>query len=185
MSLLPPATVQKLQTALHTKAKGSPGYRFYTLYDKVYRRDVLEWAYERCRANGGAPGVDGQTFEDIEAYGLGRWLDELAEYHRPLLQPANGRGLYRAAPVPEIDRAVLPRDQRDDRTAVGIAPGRLAGRRDLQETEGLGELLSAGHGAASLPARGQPRAVPASPMAEGQVQGPRSWEDTVPEGLLV
>ena len=79
MSLAPPPTVQKLQTALHTKAKESPDYRFYALYDKVYRRDVLGWAYVRCRANGGAPGVDGQTFEDIEAYGLDRWLDELAE----------------------------------------------------------------------------------------------------------
>ena len=79
MSLPPPPKVQKLQEALHAKAKGSPDYRFYALYDKVYRRDVLEWAYVRCRANGGAPGVDRQTFEDIEAYGLDRWLDELAE----------------------------------------------------------------------------------------------------------
>ena len=79
MSLLPPPKVQKLQEALHAKAKGSPSYRFYALYDKVYRRDVLEFAYVRCRANGGAAGVDGQTFEDIEAYGLDRWLDELAD----------------------------------------------------------------------------------------------------------
>ncbi len=79
MSLPPPPQVRKLQTALHTKAKESPDYRFYALYDKVYRRDVLEWAYVRCRVNGGAPGVDGQTFEDIETYGVGRWLDELAE----------------------------------------------------------------------------------------------------------
>ena len=78
MSLAPPPKVQKLQEALHAKAKGSPGYRFYALYDKVYRKDVLEWAYVRCRANDGAPGVDRQTFEDIEAYGLERWLDELA-----------------------------------------------------------------------------------------------------------
>ena len=78
MSLPPPPKVQKLQEALHAKAKGSPGYRFYALYDKVYRRDVLEGAYVRCRANGGAPGVDRRTFADIEAYGLDRWLDELA-----------------------------------------------------------------------------------------------------------
>ena len=79
MSLPPPSTVQKLQEALHAKAKGSPGHRFYVLYDKVHRRDVLEWAYVRCRANDGAPCADRQTFDDIEAYGLDRWLDELAE----------------------------------------------------------------------------------------------------------
>src|SRR3954470_19423338 len=78
MSLLPPPKVRKLQEALNAKAKGSPTYRFYALYDKVYRKDVLGWAYVRCRANDGAPGVDGQTFDDIEAYGLDRWLDELA-----------------------------------------------------------------------------------------------------------
>jgi group II intron reverse transcriptase/maturase len=64
---------------LRAKAKESPGYRFYALYDKVYRKDVLSWAYIRCRLNQGAAGVDGQTFEDIEAYGLERWLEELAQ----------------------------------------------------------------------------------------------------------
>jgi hypothetical protein len=59
MSLLPPITVGKLQTALHTKAKNSPDYRFYALYDKMYRRDILERAIVRCRNNRGAPGVDG------------------------------------------------------------------------------------------------------------------------------
>src|SRR5262245_57950287 len=71
--------VGKLRTALHSKAKAEPGYRFYALYDKLYRADVLELAYQRCRANKGAAGVDQQTFADIEAYGLGRWLRELAE----------------------------------------------------------------------------------------------------------
>jgi RNA-directed DNA polymerase len=79
MSLSTPETIQKLQKALHAKAKGSPGFRFYALYDKVYRSDVLEFAFRVCRANGGAPGVDGQTFEDIRSYGVERWLGELAE----------------------------------------------------------------------------------------------------------
>ena len=79
VSLTTPISVQKLQTALHAKAKESPDLRFYALYDKVYRKDVLAFAYERCKANGGAAGVDGQTFEDIEAYGRERWLDELAQ----------------------------------------------------------------------------------------------------------
>jgi len=77
VSLTPPPKVQKLRTTLHAKAKGAPGYRFDRLYDKVYRRDILEFAYLRCRSNDGAPGVDGQTFDDIEAYGRDRWLDEL------------------------------------------------------------------------------------------------------------
>src|SRR5215217_2024745 len=79
MSLAPPDKVQKLQTALRAKAKGSPDYRFYALYDKVYRPDVLRHAYACCRANQGAAGMDGQTFEHIEAYGLQRWLGELTE----------------------------------------------------------------------------------------------------------
>ena len=79
MSLTPPKKVSKLQTTLHAKAKRSPDYRFYALYDKVYRADVLAEAYRRCRINGGAPGVDAETFVDIEKYGLERWLDELTE----------------------------------------------------------------------------------------------------------
>jgi retron-type reverse transcriptase len=78
-NLSTPANVQKLQTALHAKAKEEPGFRFYVLYDKVYRADVLTHAYEHCRANGGAQGVDGQRFEDIEAYGAQRWLGELTQ----------------------------------------------------------------------------------------------------------
>lgn len=79
MSLPTLPKVEKLQTALHDKAKRSPGFRFYSLYDKVFRKDVLYVAYRRCLINGGAPGVDGQTFEEIEEYGEARWLDELAE----------------------------------------------------------------------------------------------------------
>jgi group II intron reverse transcriptase/maturase len=64
---------------LHAKAKRAPDYRFYALYDKVYRRDVLGFAYACCLANQGAAGVDAQTFDDIKTYGADRWLDELAE----------------------------------------------------------------------------------------------------------
>jgi len=74
-----PEQVRKLQRALHAKAKAEPGFRFYALYDKIYREDVLAHAYAQCRANRGAPGVDDQDFSDIEAYGLERWLGELAE----------------------------------------------------------------------------------------------------------
>ena len=78
-NLTTPPSVQKLQSALHAKAKGEPEYRFYLLYDKVWRADVLEYAYRCCKANKGAAGVDGQRFEDIEAYGEERWLGELAQ----------------------------------------------------------------------------------------------------------
>jgi group II intron reverse transcriptase/maturase len=80
MNLQPPEeTVRKLQEALQAKAKRAPGYRFYALYDKLDRGDVLAEAYRRSRDNAGVPGVDGQTFEDIDAYGVDRWLSELAE----------------------------------------------------------------------------------------------------------
>ncbi len=59
--------------ALHAKAKAESGYRFYALYDKISREDILAHAYARCRSNKGAPGVDGQDFTDIEAYGVRRW----------------------------------------------------------------------------------------------------------------
>jgi len=78
-NLRTPESVQKLQTALHAKAKGEPEYRFYLLYDKVYRQDVLEYAYRSCKANKGAAGVDGVRFEDIESAGEEQWLGELAE----------------------------------------------------------------------------------------------------------
>ena len=77
-NLSTPKSVQKLQTALHAKAKAEAGYRFYALYDKISREDILAHAYAQCRSNKGAPGVDGQDFADIDAYGVQRWLGELA-----------------------------------------------------------------------------------------------------------
>ena len=77
-NLATPKSVQKLQTALHAKAKAEAGYRFYALYDKISRDDILAHAYAQCRSNKGAPGINGQDFADIEAYGVERWLGELA-----------------------------------------------------------------------------------------------------------
>ena len=88
-NLSTPKSVRKLQKALHAKAKAEAGYRFYALYDKISRDDILAHAYAQCRSNKGAPGVDGQEFADIEAYGVQRWLGELAlalrqeTYRRP------------------------------------------------------------------------------------------------------
>ena len=80
--------------ALHAKAKAEPGYRFYALYDKISREDILARAYAQCRSNKGAPGVDGQDFADIEAYGVERWLGELALALR--------QETYRPAPIRRV-----------------------------------------------------------------------------------
>ena len=77
MSLETPSKIRTLQRKLYRKAKDEPDYRFYLLYDKVYREDILAHAYELAKARRGAPGVDGQTFEGVEAQGLEKWLTEL------------------------------------------------------------------------------------------------------------
>ena len=71
--LATPKSVQKLRRALHAKAKAEAGYRFYALYDKIHRDDILAHAYTQCRSSKGAPGVDGQEFSDVKACGVERW----------------------------------------------------------------------------------------------------------------
>ncbi len=101
-NLSTPTSVQKLQMALHAKAKAEPGFRFYALYDKISRDDVLAQAWAQCRSNKCAPGVDGQDFADVETCGVQRWLGELAlalrnEEYRPdpirrvFIPKANGK----------------------------------------------------------------------------------------------
>ena len=82
VSLVTPESVRKLQRALYAKAKANPAYRFYTLVDKIHRKDVLQTAWNRCRANGGGPGVDGQSFAGIEHRGVEAWLEQLAQEWR-------------------------------------------------------------------------------------------------------
>src|SRR5499425_2515701 len=161
VSLSTPESVQKLQTALHDKAKEAPNFRFYALYDKVYRKDVLAFAYECCKANGGAAGVDNQTFEGIEAYGEERWLDELAqELKKRTYQPLPVRRVY----IPKPDGKQRPlgvpaiRDRTAEMAAVlvlepifetDLQPEQYAYRKDrsaLDAVRHVHKLINTGHG---------------------------------------
>src|SRR6267154_2488722 len=79
MSLTTPSNIRELHRKLYSKAKQEPNYRFYSLYDKIYREDILAHAYELAKANQGAPGTDKQSFEEIESGGRQKWLAGLRE----------------------------------------------------------------------------------------------------------
>jgi RNA-directed DNA polymerase len=88
MSLETPEKIRSLQYKLYRKAKLEPGFRFHQLYDKVHRADILEHAYLLCKSNGGSSGVDGMTFEQIEASGRRGWLERLGkELHDKTYRP--------------------------------------------------------------------------------------------------
>jgi len=161
MSLTTPSSIQKRQTALHAKAKQSPDFRFYALYDKVYRRDILAYAYERCQANGGAAGVDNQNFEDIERYGIEQGLDELTqELKSRTYQPPPVRRVY----IPKPDGKQRPlgiptiRDRVVQTAAVlvlepifetDLQPEQYADRADrsaLDAVQHVHKLINTGHG---------------------------------------
>jgi RNA-directed DNA polymerase len=161
VSLATPPKLRRLQEALYTKAKQEPAYRFYLLYDKVYRADILAHAYALSKQHGGAPGVDGVTFEDIEAAGLERWLAAVQEALRTetygpqpvrrVLIPKPGGAGERPLGIPVIrDRVVQtaallilqPIFEADlEPTAYGYRPGRTA----LEAVQEVHRALCAGH----------------------------------------
>lgn len=161
MSLATPDKIRKLQRALYVKAKQEPTRRFHFLYDKVWRADILAHAYALSRANGGAPGVDGETFERIETYGVERWLGEVQEevrtecytprpVRRVMIDKPGGVG-QRPLGIPTIrDRvvetaAVLvlePIFEADfDEAAYGYRPKRSA----LDAVREVSEAIDGGH----------------------------------------
>ena len=109
MSLGTPNTVETLRTSLQAKAKTEPAYRFYSLWDKVCREDVLHEAYRRCHANAGASGVDGETFDQIEAQGIERRIGQL----RKELVAVSYRGCYETHWVAK-KRVPSPRGEHPD-----------------------------------------------------------------------
>ncbi len=109
MSLVTPEKLRKLQRALYVKAKQEPARRFHCLYDKVWREDILAHAFALSRENGGAPGVDGETFADIEASGVDRWLGELRDEVRT--------GCYKPQPV---RRVMIPKSSGVGQRPLGI-----------------------------------------------------------------
>src|SRR5271155_2222728 len=109
MSLATPTVIRSLQRKLYRKAKTEPAFRFYLLYDKIYREDILRHAYALARANAGAPGTDGMTFAAIEASGLEEWLAGLREELVPKT--------YRPDPV---RRVMIPKPNGGGERALGI-----------------------------------------------------------------
>jgi len=101
--------VRELQRTLYRAAKAEPGRRFHALYDKVYRRDVLERAWQLVRANRGAAGIDQQTIADVERYGVSRLLDELAADLK--------EGRWRPLPA---RRVFIPKPGRKERRPLSI-----------------------------------------------------------------
>ena len=181
VGLATPQTVQKLQAALHAKAKGSPNFRFYSLYDKLFRADVLAHAYAACKANQGVAGVDGQTFADIESYGLDRWLGELAEelrnktyrpqaVRRVYIPKANGK--QRPLGIPTIrDRVAQMACVRvlDPIFEADMQPEQYAyrsGRSALDAVQQVHALLNSGH----------------TEVVEGDLSG---YFDTIPHAELM
>jgi RNA-directed DNA polymerase len=128
MSLETPFKIRRFQRKLYTKAKQEPSYRFYALYDKICREDILEHAYALAKANGGAPGMDNQSFDAIEAAGRGRWL---ADVRKQLIEQT-----YRPEPV---RRVMIPKPGGGERP-LGIPTNSGPGGADRRQAGDRADL---------------------------------------------
>ena len=148
--------VRKLQTVLHTKAKEEPDRRFHALIDKVWREDFLVEAWRRVRRNGGAPGVDAETFADIGSYGVERWLGELA---RALKDGTYATEAGAAGSDPEEAARQVPAIGHSLHTGQGGADiGHACARADIRSRPATGAVrLQAG---TERPWRGKARPPP-------------------------
>ena len=150
MSLTTPLKIREFQRKLYVKAKQEPSCRFYLLYDKIVREDILAHAYELAQANQGSPGVAGQSFQQIETQGRAGWLAELRqelvpESYRPqavrreMIPKANGDG-ERPLGIPSIRDRVVQTAAKLVLEPSGAVPG---GPATLRLTVAAG---IAGHG---------------------------------------
>src|SRR5215208_7559477 len=162
MSLATPDKIRTLQRKLYLKAKQEPAFRFYQLHDKVYRADILAHAYALCRANGGASGVDGVTFEQIESSGPEQWLARLGkELHDKSYKPEDRA----AGDDPQARRGREAARHPDDSGPGG------AGRRRAGAGAGLRGRLR-GRGLRLPPAEERARrGEGGSPVAQGGLHG--------------
>src|SRR4051812_49814305 len=128
MSLTTPDKIRTLQRKLYLKAKAEPDFRFYLLYDKVYRADILRHAYDLARANRGAPGVDGGDFAAIEAAGREDWLHGIeTDLRTKTYQPQP----VRRGVDPQTPRGAGPPRPPADPGPVGGNPGTTGVEADL------------------------------------------------------
>ena len=129
MSLETPEKIRNLQRKLYCKAKAEPAFRFYVLYDKICREDILRHAYALARANAGAPGVDGVTFAQIEASGVEAWLAGLRE---ELVSKTYRPGPVRRVMIPKPGGRRTPARHPDDSGSGGSDRRQAGAGTDLR-----------------------------------------------------
>jgi RNA-directed DNA polymerase len=181
VSLQTPEKIQTLQRGLYAKAKQEPAFRFYTLYDKLYRPDILEHAWRLTRAKGGAAGVDGVTFEKIEEYGVEKWLAEL------------GKELQERTYQPQaVRRVMIPKPGGGERPlGIPTIKDRVAQRAALIVLEPIFEADMEASAFGYRPKRSAHDAI--EEVQQGLVQGYRevvdadlsSYFDTIPHQELM